>query len=177
MKSFYSSLTALLFFLNGCSILVGQVKPVEEKSVNSQTKNKLLNHPDWKQLEIQSSVKSSTDIPDAAWQSQKTAAVISLNSVCRRNIDRSDDLKNVTRILLSQWDHLKILSERSLQLSGFPAYETVARGKYLDRDRKFKVIVVKSPSCVYDLVFLSPLESFNEELSVFQQFYDNLILK
>jgi hypothetical protein len=174
MKSFYFFLPA--FLLSSCSILVGQVKPIEEKSVNSPTGKPVLETLGWTPLQIKGKTESSSDVPDAAWQSPTTAAVISLNSVCRRN-GGENDIKEVTELLLSQWDNLKIISEREFTLKNFPAYETSAKGRYLGRDRRFQIAVVKTPTCVYDLIFLSPVQTFDQELSVFTQFRDSLSLK
>ena len=167
----------IVIFLNGCSVLVGQVRPVDQKAPPIPFKDIALIAPSWKALEIPLRSKNSEDIPDAAWQSGKTAAVISLNSACRQTPDEHLDLKEVTRGLISQWDNLTINHEEPKILSGFPAWETGATGKYLKRDRKFETVVVKTPRCVYDLVYLSPVESFTEELSVFEQFCDSLNLK
>jgi hypothetical protein len=180
MKSNYSlrfSFLAVFLFLNGCSVLVGQVKPVEEKAAKVPFTDVTVIAPNWKRLEIPGRTKNADDIPDAAWQSSKTAAVISLNSACRQTPDDSADLKEVTRVLLSQWDRLTILTEEEKTLSGFPALETEAEGKYLGRDRKFKTTVVKTSTCVYDIVYLSPVKTFTEELSVFERFRDSLNLK
>ncbi len=176
MKSLYS-LLALPFFLNACSVLVGQVKPVDEKAPLTPSEKIIFPAPNWKALDIPSSNQSNEDIPDAAWQSVKTAAVVSLNSVCRQKFDEDGDIKQVTRMLLSQWDGLKIDSERPTLVAGHQALETTGSGSYLNRQRKFQTVVVKSPTCVYDLVYLSPTETFPQELSVFQKFRDNLKLK
>ena len=176
MKSLYS-LLALTIFLNACSVLVGQVKPVEEKAPLPSAEKIIFPAANWKKLDIPSGTQSNEDIPDAAWQSGRTAAVVSLNSVCRQDFDEDGDIKRVTKMLLSQWDSLKVDSERSLTISGFQALETTGSGSYLDRSRRFQTVVVKSPTCVYDLVYLSPVETFPQELSVFQKFRDNLNLK
>ena len=176
MKSHYSLLACILL-LNGCSILVGQVKPVEEKATLNTPKKELLQDPNWKKLQIKSGTKSNEDIPDAAWQSLETAAVISLNSVCRQSIDEDGDIKEVSRLLMSQWDNLKIENEQDRVVSGFRAFETTAHGVYLNQNRKFQTVVVKSPTCVYDLVFLSPPKTFDQEITVFRKFRDNLSLK
>lgn len=177
MKSLYSSLY-LLLFLNGCSVLMGQIKPVEEKAKKLPYTEVSTIDPTWKKLESASKTKGGVDdIPDAAWQSEKTAAVISLNSACRQTTDGHADLKEVTRLLLSQWDNLEIQNEHATTLSGFYAWETEALGNYLRSERKFQTVVAKSPTCVYDLIYLSPIKSFAQELSVFQQFRDNLNLK
>jgi len=181
MKSIYSlrlPYLAVFLFLNGCSVLVGQVKPVEEKAPKVPFTDVSVIAPGWKRLEIPAKTKSADDIPDAAWQSGTTAAVISLNSACRQAPDDDrTDLKEVTRIILSQWDNLTIISEEAKTLSGLPAWETAAEGKYLGRERKFETMVVKTPTCVYDLIYLSPVKTFAQELSVFQRFRDSLNLK
>ena len=165
------------FFLNACSVLVGQVKPVDEKAKKLPFREVSLIDPNWHKLEITSQNQNAEDSPDAAWQSTLTAAVISLNSACRQSFDESSDLKEVTQSLLSQWRGLKIESEQATTLSGFPAWETKARGMYLKSERKFETVVVKTPTCVYDLIYLSPVKTFDQELSVFSQFRDNLNLK
>jgi hypothetical protein len=180
MKSIYSYLFfsgTLVVLLNACSVLVGQVQPVEEHAPKSHYTDVSILSPNWKKLDIPAHTRSEDDVPDAAWQSTTTAAVISLNSACRQNPDENVDLKEVTGILLSQWDNLKILSETNVTVSKHTALETEAEGKYLGRDRKFKTVVVKTSTCVYDLVYLSPIKSFTEELSVFDRFRDSLNLK
>lgn len=183
MKSHYSFRLGVLVLcsaalLNACSVLVGQVKPEDEKAPLAVTpKKELLPSAQWTALAIPSSTQSNEDVPDAAWQSNETGSVISVNSVCRQNFDEGGDLKRVTRMLTSQWDNLKIENERSLIVSGHEALETTALGHYLNRERRFQTVVVKSPTCVYDLVFLSPVQTFDQELSVFQKFRDNLNLK
>jgi hypothetical protein len=156
------------------------VKPVEEKSANSSTGSGVLERRGWRQLDLsaESGTKTeSSDSPDAAWQSPKTSAVISLNSVCRKGKKQNSDLKQVTGVLLSQWDNLQPEKERALTVGGLPAHETVASGDYLSSHRKFVILVVKSPACIYDLIFVSPPETFEQELSVFQEFRDSLFLK
>ena len=181
MKSIYSlrfSFLAISLFLNGCSVLVGQVKPVEEKAAKVPFTDVTVIAPNWNRLDMPGKTKSADDIPDAAWQSDTTAAVISLTSACRQTPDEErSDLKEVTRIILSQWDNLSILNENPKIISGLPAWETEAEGKYLGRERKFKTTVVKTSTCVYDLIYLSPVKSFEQELSVFERFRDSLNLK
>jgi hypothetical protein len=175
MKSARSSAFFFLLSLSGCSVLFGQVKPIEEKSVNPVTRNRPDEAAGWIRLETVSSAQTHTDIPDAAWQSPTSSAVISINSVCRAS--GGEDLLGVTRSLLSQWDRLEVHSEKSVKAGGFPALETTASGAYSGQRRKFRILIVKSPTCTYDLVYVSPPESFDQELSVFERFRDNLVLK
>lgn len=180
MKSFYYLPCLFLLFLNGCSVLVGQVKPVEEKAPVTQLTPVDRLNSNWKRLELHSAAiggDQAEDIPDSAWQSNKTAAVISLNSACRQNRDEDVGLKEFTSNLLSQWRNLKIEGQKDLIVSGRPALETTAEGLYLGRNRKFQTVVVKTQSCIYDLIYLSPIKTFAQELDVFHQFRDSLNLK
>jgi hypothetical protein len=174
MKSFHLATVAV--FLSSCSVLVGQVKPVEEKSVNSTSGKPVLETLGWKRLELASATGTTSDIPDAAWQSPKTAAVISLNSVCRGGRDNRG-VREVTDSLLTQWDSLVIQEQKDLKFKGLPGYETTALGKYIGRERKFQTLIVKSPTCIYDVIYLSPVDSFEQDLSAFLQFRDNLVIK
>ena len=110
MKSFYYTARLLLIptllaapvFLNGCSVLVGQVKPVEEKAPAPKMIPVEQLSPSWKPLELHSATSGDhpDDIPDSAWQSTKSAAVISLNSACRQYHDEDMELKEFTSNLL-----------------------------------------------------------------------------
>jgi hypothetical protein len=184
MKSFYWLCLLIFpatFFLNGCSVLVGHVKPDDEKAADRSVMNKVpdltLIDANWKKIVLAATFTTSEDTPDSAWQSQKTAAVISINSACSQLNDERSSIQYVTSSLLSQWRQLKILHQEDTKLSGYPALETTAEGYYLNRTRKFQTVAVKTPSCVYDLIYLSPVNTFDQELSSFQKFRDNLVLK
>lgn len=168
----------------GCSVsklLVGQVDPVDEKSNSLKITPVESIDPDWNRIEnSDSSLKN--DMPDRAWQSTKTASVISLNSACRQKNDTVEgyaemNLREINADILSPWRNLENKTEREFEFLGFPAYETTAEGLYYNRKRKFQTLIVKTPSCVYDLIFLSPPGSFKQDLSVFQKFRDKLNIK
>lgn len=188
MKSFYYTL-AVVFLASSlgtaCSVsklLVGQVDPVDQKSNQIEVTPLELIDPTWKRIDSPSNLPSSTGNPDRAWQSTKSASVISLNSACREESPSAStepqyDLKAITRDLLSQWTRIEEKNERELTFSNHPALETSATGVYLNRKRRFQTLVVKTPSCVYDLILLSPPKSFSEDLATFEKFRDKLVIK
>lgn len=188
MKSFYYTATVVFLSLSantGCSVsklLVGQVDPVDQKSNTIKLTPVELIDPHWKRVDISGDSQAINDMPDRAWQSTKTASVISLNSACRQKNDEAQNFsemgaKEITADLLSQWRDIEHKTEREMMLSGFPAFETTAEGIYYNRKRKFQTIIVKTPTCVYDLIFLSPTKSYTQDLAVFQKFRDKLIIK
>jgi len=186
MKSFYYTTTVVFLSLitAGCSVsklLVGQVDAVDQKSSTIQVTPVEVINPNWKRIDV-SENSTPNDMPDRAWQSTKTASVISLNSACRQRNDEAQNyaemgLKEITADLLSQWTEMDHKTETDLTLSGFPAFETTAEGIYYGRHRKFQTVVVKTPTCIYDLIFLSPPKSYAQDLAIFQKFRDKLILK
>lgn len=188
MKSFYYTLTVVLLSLSlntGCSVsklLVGQVDPVDQRS-NSMNITPLESiNPNWNRINNSENNNDIDGMPDRAWQSNKTASVISINSACRQSDDESNkfttiDAKEISNDLVSQWNDVENKIEKDFKLSGFPALETTAEGIYLNRKRKFQTVVVKTPSCVYDLIFLSTVKNFNQDLVTFHQFRDKLIIK
>jgi hypothetical protein len=184
MKLEYSCLIAAisLSLLNGCSVLIGNVKPVEEKAAIGTVTGPPLDDSHWKKINLKASSATAgtgegDDVPDVAYQSTKTASVIALNSACRRLADDESDAKTVTESILSSWRDMKNVDEANTLTSGFPSLQTTAQGIYLNRRRKFQLVVVKSPKCVYDLIYLSPVTTFDEELADFQRFRDTLKLK
>ena len=187
MKSFYYITTVVFLSLTtaGCSmskLLVGQVDAVDQKSSTIQVTPVESIDPNWKRIDSSEHSAGLNDMPDRAWQSNKTASVISLNSACRQHNDEAQNfaemgLKEITADLLSQWTEIDHKTETDLNLSGFPAFETTAEGIYYGRHRKFQTVVVKTPTCIYDLIFLSPPRSYTQDLAIFQKFRDKLILK
>lgn len=156
-------------------LLVGQVDPVDQKSSSIQITALETIDPNWKRIDLLENSLNANEMPDRSWQSVKTAAVISLNSACRQVSEMG--LKEITTDLLSQWRDLNDKIEKDFSISGFPALETTAEGIYYNRKRKLQIVVVKTPTCVYDLMFLSPVKSYAQDLVTFQKFRDKLIIK
>jgi hypothetical protein len=188
MKTFYYIITVVFLSLTtntGCGmskLLVGQVDPVDLKSSTIQITALETIDPNWKRIELTDHKLSANEMPDRSWQSVKTAAVISLNSACRQSHDEAQNyaemgLKEISADLLSQWRELDHKTEKDFLLSGFPAFETTAEGIYYNRKRKFQTVVVKTPTCVYDLMYLSPAKTYAQDLVTFQKFRDKLIIK
>lgn len=190
VKSFFwaSSLVFLTMTTSGCSVLVGNVKPVDEKSERYTVIDVERSNADWKRLPSQSSQEdaapsegSNTDI---AYQSSKTASIISLNSSCRKSNLRKDlNLKDYSKVLLLGLTEINDYQEKEVQLAGLPAFETTTDGKMpLDQtDRlekvRLKTIVLKKEECIYDLMYIAKPDHFNSQESDFNQFAQSLKIK
>lgn len=183
LNTFCSKVPFYAGFLVMCSacstgkLLIGNVSPVDEPSTKTHIKSLAEQYPDWKRI------SSTDDTNESIWQNQKTASVISFTSACRNdstdsNSTRIDStLKSLSRQLLEPWRNLDIQSEKKLTLSGFPAYEVTGKGTYLEKRRSFQTVNVKSKSCVYDLIFLTPPQNFEQDTPAFNYFRDTLTLE
>lgn len=192
-----SILAFLTLITNGCSVLVGNVKPVDEKSERYTVINLEKTNPDWKALPSQS-VKSSNEdssqeniegsSTDVAFQSKKTASIISLNSSCRKaNLRKDLNLQDYSKVLLLGLTEINDYNEKEVQLAGFPAFETITDGKMpLDQPERqvhglqkvrLKTFVVKKEDCLYDLMYIAKPEHFSSQESDFNLFVQSLKIK
>lgn len=205
MKLFSRMALVLIFALlqSGCGLLLGNVKPVDEKSESYGVLDLSKSKPgEWTRLdptkvaeperpEANSAGNSSSEVSDAVYQNKKTAATISLNSACRPKIDKSEsnsagadygsnqtaDLRKVTNLLLLGLSEVTLRSESELTLQGRLALQTTLRGKLNREDVMLRTVVTRKGTCTYDLVYLAPPEQFQTNLGDFSQFVASLRLK
>jgi hypothetical protein len=177
---------------SGCSVVVGNVKPIEEKSTEYGVMDLRHISPDWKKLDpaktaAQSeSVKeqdvSPTEVSDVAYQSKSTASIISLDSACRLAPDASRpgaerDLKSLTDLLLLGITDVTLREERGMEIQKTPALETTITGKLNGESMQIRTVVLKRQNCVYDLVYMSRPQYFERQLSDFSHFVASLKLR
>ncbi len=173
-RHFFSAFSKfLLISLTGCSVLIGQVKPVEEKSKAHYWKDASLIDP---RFQLIPQTVEAGGASDAAWQSKPLEAVISVNSSCRAQAFPTE-IEEVSQSLLAQWSAVKDLTQRHTSQAGFSAHVSSGRGVYLDQERKFENWVIKSPSCIYDIVLISSIEGHESALKTFLTFKDTLNLR
>jgi hypothetical protein len=182
----------LAIFGSSCAVLVGNVNPVDQKSETYGIMDLQKSNPDW--VKLDPSLKGtdgggkphgveSTEIPDVAYQSKKTAAIISLDSACRNDPENPDeDLKALTNLLLLGISDVSLRQEEPLVLMGnAPALQTTIEGR-LSGDLQGKrmairTIVMKRKHCDYDFVYMARPEKFNLEEPDFAQFVASLRVK
>jgi hypothetical protein len=168
-------------------VLVGNVKPVDQKSETYGIMDLQKENPNWIKLDPSLNGKphgvDSTEIPDVAYQSKKTAGIISLDSACRNDPENPDeDLKTLTNLLLLGISDVTLRQEEPLVLMGnAPALKTTIEGR-LSGDLQGKrmalrTIVIKRGHCDYDFVYMARPEKFNLEEPDFAQFVASLRVK
>lgn len=171
------SICAIHFgLLSGCATLVGNVKPVEEKSASYGVAD-LSKDPDWTQLDGEKADIASTEVSDVAFQSRRTAAIISLNSSCRRGREHREDLHSITNLLLLGMTDVAFRTERELQVAQTLALETTVQGKLNGEEMRIRAVVLRREGCIYDLLYVARPEYFAQNERDFSQFVDSLRLK
>src|SRR5690242_15131208 len=78
-------LLSLLLFQSGCSLFFGNIKPVEEKSTSYGILDLSVNSAEWVRVESNQEATESpqSGISDMAFQSKRTASIISISSACK----------------------------------------------------------------------------------------------
>jgi hypothetical protein len=178
--------------LQGCGLLVGNVRPVDEKSDDVDYLNITREFPDWKKLSAppreigDTQDPDTTDQFDVAFQRPTTSSVISLNSACRPSQKWGDTqnqeqqvlrLKEVTQQLLLGFSGVSNREERLTQLDGGLALETTMQGRMADRTVKIRAVVSRRGDCVYDLMYISRPDTFGTDEPAFARFVASLKLR
>lgn len=163
--------------LSGCSLFIGNVKPVEEKSERYDIMDLEKADADWMRLPSQSD-PARTDISDLAFQSKSTASIISLNSACRPSW-RGDEpnLQEFSRQLLLGITDQGQRTQDQVDVASVPALRTTVDGKMSGRTVKLQTVVLKKEECVYDLMYVAQPDRFESQNDIFSRFVASLRLK
>ncbi|MEK6706237.1 MAG: hypothetical protein AABZ06_10655 [Bdellovibrionota bacterium] len=178
-------LTGMILLTTGCGLLIGNVKPVDEKSETYGIADLSRDDPDWDKLDqpansSEDSNPSSSDVSDVVFQSKKTASIISLNSACRPthgNPQTEDDLRKITNQLFLGVSNITMREEKELTVSSSPALQTTIHGKMNGELMKLRSVVLRKNHCVYDLMYIARPNSFTEKEQSFDKFAASLRLK
>ena len=174
----------MLPLISGCSILIGNVKPVEEKSENYRVADLSRMNPDWTRLsgpatsEPESAAASNDSSADLAYQSKQTSSIISLNSSCRPGKgDQSETLQEFSRLLFLGITEVSQKDERNAEVDHAPALQTTLEGKLNGESTKLRTVVVRKSGCVYDLMYIARPDRFPEREEDFTHFVSSLKLR
>jgi hypothetical protein len=182
-------LVLLALLQSGCSLFFGSIKPVEEKSTTYGVMDLSKTNPDWLRLDGKTQPESTeakdpdtrqTSIADVAFQSKKTASIISLNSACKNYAEpneKQENLKELTRELLLGISDISFHEEQEIFVNRIPALQTTVVGKLGQENMKLRTVVLQRTKCVYDLMYVSRPEKFPTHEDEFSNFVTSLMLK
>jgi hypothetical protein len=170
----------------GCSLLVGNVKPVDEKSDSYGVADLSRESPDrWQRLsataegvDAKDPAISVAEVPDVAFQSKATSSIISLNSACRSGGETEErDLKGFTNLLFLGISDVSFREESELKLQRGPALETTIQGKLNGEPMKLRTVVLRRGDCLYDLMYVARPDQFPANETDFSHFIASLRLR
>jgi len=190
LKNTWVLATSLLVLVtsSGCGLLLGNIKPVDEKSETYGVADLSKENPaEWTRLDPSATDKNtpdaqapdsrSSEISDVVYQSKKTAATISINSACRTGDEAETDLRKISDLLFLGISDVTLRDEKPLQLQGTPALQTTLIGNLNHERVQIRTVVLKRSDCVYDVIYLAPPQSFSKNEKDFAHFVDSLRLK
>ncbi len=187
LRSLFGIVTFLT--LSSCSTLVGNIKPVDEKSDRYQIVDLAKEQPTlWRKLSAASLQPKdaqigtnadafSSEVTDFAFQSVKTAAIISLNSSCRKGRGAAAELTPYLNELLLGITDISEKTETTLEVAGVPAAQEIVAGRMAGESTKIQALVLAKNDCVYDLMYISRPDRFSTHEADFNRFVSSLRLR
>lgn len=173
-------LSALSLALSGCSVLIGNIKPVGEKSESYEVLRLDKDNTQWISIDSHTTQESaegeaeSLESSDLAYQSKSTASIISLNSSCRKSLENSQrTLRQFTDALLLGIRGIEGREERELSIDGAAALETTLQGNMGGRTSRLRTVVIRKGMCVYDLMLIARVDQFGQDLPTFERFVNS----
>ncbi|HAR43354.1 MAG TPA: hypothetical protein DCS07_12115 [Bdellovibrionales bacterium] len=171
----------LLLTQTACGVLLGNIKPVDERSDSYGVADLTKQSPDWTRMRRSSGPAADangTGLSDVAFQSKKTGAVISLNSACRATTQTKEEpLKELMNQLLLGINDVSFRADQDIEVQGIPALDTTIQGKMNSENVMLRSVVLRKNRCVYDLMYIARPETFAEYQETFSQFVASLRLK
>ena len=149
---------------------------MEEKSTRYHALELSEESTSWKHLPSRDPKAHKIPISDVAYQSQKNASIISLNSICKtdQNPEGQRNLQELSRELLLGISQITFREEKEITLSGISALQTTITG-HMDQERvTLRTIVLQKLECVYDLMYIARPETFDENEPDFSRFAKSL---
>ena len=159
-----------------CGVLIGNVKPVAEKSNDYGVLDLSKENKDWERLDSRENAEA--EITDISYQSHRTASSVTLNSACRESLKaRSQPLNNYTKSLLLGITDIDQKEEQEITVNGVPALQTTVQGKMNNEPIKLRAVVIKKDDCLFDLIYVARPQHFPEQENDFTRFVQSLRLK
>lgn len=159
--------------LSGCSLFFGNIKPSEEKSSHYSVEELSKSTPGWRKLVGPTDGETSDfSRPDVSYESEKSAAVISMTSGCRSPGDAhsANSLTEQTRGLLFGIAKVNFESVSKIEIDHTDALWSKVTGELNGEPVKFEIIVTQKSNCFYDLVLVGRPPFSRQDQEVFAHF-------
>ena len=105
---------------------------------------------------------------DAAFENQKSGAIISINSLCRKYQNSTVD--DLTRGLVIGIKNKKTINEKSITVDNENAKDTLLEGIVDEVAVQIRTIVLKKNFCTYDFIYVALPQKYSEGVEDFEKF-------
>lgn len=170
-----ATIAVLALLQSGCGVLIGNVKPVTQRSGEYDVMELTSQSRDWIRLASESQDEEGdggeSRNSDLAYQSASTASIISMNSACRERVRaESKSLRDYTDLLILGMTEIESRIERPVQIDRTPGLQTTFKGRLGGQDVTIRTIVVRRRQCIYDLIYVSRPGHFERDKATFDRF-------
>lgn len=183
-RGFLHALFALsLASFSACAVIVGNVRPEEEKSLSYDILTLSAGSRTWVPISNQITTRENKEpaqvgMSDLGFQSKRTGAIISISSACRSSLEpRSRTLSELTRELLLGVSGYADAKEQMIEIDNHPALQTTVSGTIDQTLFRIRTVVLVRSQCIYDLMYVSKPHSFKTEEPDFLRFVSSLKFK
>ena len=160
--------------LSGCSVLLGNVRPVEETAPLSQQKasEATLAAP-WLQISQKkdsSNAPSSFSTPEMHFQNQETGSTLAFTSGCRKSYRKTQpSLRKIAQQLGSGLINIQKREQIDIEVQGIPALRNTVTGMASGKEVTIHNVIFTREACVYDLTLVSLRRHFESDRGAFEK--------
>jgi hypothetical protein len=152
--------------LAGCSVLVGNVRPMEEPAPleklgkpDAAAPTPLLPLP-WKKMEVPAksagSPESGAIVPELSFQNEETGSTLAYTSGCRKSYQKAPpSLRTISQSLGSGLSRIRRQEPSEILVSGVPALKSSMTGWAGGSEIAIENVVLAREGCVFDLTLVS----------------------
>ncbi len=160
--------------LSGCSVLIGNVRPVEEPAPLHESESKATGSMSplaapWKSLELPTSRKergsaqAGSIVPGLSFQNGETGSTLAYTSGCRKSYQKgAPALRRVAQSLGSGLSRIQKQEHIDTMVAGIPALRSLVHGWAAGSQVVIESIIFARDGCVFDLTLVS-LERHHEQ--------------
>ena len=152
-----AAMLALVALAAGCA---GNKATIKGNSISTDYTSYTIKTPPppaWKRIDVEDC--------DAGFFNQRYSAVITVNSTCKDYQDASPEV--LTRHLLFGIENQKINSRKAIAIAGREGLLTDVSGTLDGVPNHMKLMVVNRNYCTYDIILVTPPDSFDEAVATY----------
>jgi hypothetical protein len=167
--------------LAGCSVLIGNVRPVEEPAPLPENEAKsaqdlpVLSAP-WRPLDAAATKKeggtlqAGSLVPELSFQNEETGSTLAYTSGCRKSYQKAPPaLRRIAQSLGSGLSRIQKQEHRDTAVSGIPALRSLIQGWAGGSPVIIESILFSKKGCVFDLTLVSLARHHEQDRPAFDK--------